>query len=84
MMFIYEGSELIGFLLNAIAISFLAGIIAIPFILSRIEPVLSISLFFYHLITHIQYTSKSFSSSSGKILDLVPGIITGTVYNLWC
>jgi hydrogenase-4 component B len=46
MMFFYEGSELIGFLLKTAALLFFSGILAIPFVPARVKPVISVILVF--------------------------------------
>jgi hypothetical protein len=42
-MFLFEGSELNGFLLKTLAIVFFQGIIVIPFVPARFHPVVTVS-----------------------------------------
>jgi hypothetical protein len=69
-MFLYEGSELIGFLLKTIAILFFSGTIAIPFVPARIKPIKSISLVFV-----IAFFPGNFVRTLGTILILFIGIV---------
>jgi hypothetical protein len=80
-MMIYESNELIGFFVKAFLLVLFSGIIILPFVPLKIQPIINvISVVLVALITSL-LAIRGFKTGYGIVFIIA--IFIGTVLNLW-